>query len=42
MKPKLTDVLANEWKQVADEERDGKEGFEVVVSETDRDPYKIV
>lgn len=42
MKPKLSDVLAEEWKKVAGSESEGKHGFEVVVSKNDRDPYVIV
>lgn len=42
MKPKLQKVLAEEWARVTEEERNGKEGFEVVVSSADRDPYGIV
>ncbi|KAF8247716.1 NGG1p interacting factor 3, partial [Wilcoxina mikolae CBS 423.85] len=42
MKPKLSDVLAEEWKKVAESESEGKQGFEVVVSKNDRDPYDIV
>ncbi|CCX31825.1 Similar to Protein NIF3 homolog; acc. no. O94404 [Pyronema omphalodes CBS 100304] len=42
MKPKLADVLMEEWKKVAETETEGKEGFEVVVSKNDRDPYDII
>ncbi|KAF8539460.1 GTP cyclohydrolase 1 type 2/Nif3 [Trichophaea hybrida] len=42
MKPKLSDVLAEEWKKVTESESEGKQGFEVVVSKNDRDPYDIV
>lgn len=42
MKQKLGDALAREWEQVAEAEREGKEGFEVVVSKKDSDPYNIV
>jgi hypothetical protein len=42
MKPKLTDVLMEEWKKVAETETEEKEGFEVVVSKNDRDPYDII
>jgi hypothetical protein len=42
MKPRLSDVLAEEWKKVAGNEAEGKAGFEVVVSKSDRDPYEIV
>ncbi|KAF8461108.1 GTP cyclohydrolase 1 type 2/Nif3 [Kalaharituber pfeilii] len=42
MKPKLQEVLAAEWAHVADAEREGAEGFEVVVSKADKDPYEIV
>ncbi|KAI5793765.1 GTP cyclohydrolase 1 type 2/Nif3 [Peziza echinospora] len=42
MKPQLQDVLAEEWEALTLEERDGADGFEVVVSTEDRDPYSIV
>ena len=42
MKGKLTQALAEEWAAVADSEKAGKEGFEVVVSKNDCDPYEIV
>lgn len=42
MKPRLQEVLAEEWARVAEEEREGKAGFEVVVSTEDKDPYEIV
>lgn len=42
MKPKLQEVLAEEWARVMEAEREGKEGFEVIVSSADRDPYEIV
>jgi hypothetical protein len=42
MKPKLTEVLAEEWAKVTAAEAEGKEGFEIVVSKEDRDPYEIV
>jgi len=42
MKQKLSDALAQEWQQVAEAEKGGKEGFEVVVSTKDSDPYEIV
>jgi hypothetical protein len=42
MQPKLGEVLAEEWEKVADNEREGKDGFEVVVSKKDREPYEIV
>jgi hypothetical protein len=42
MREKLSEVLAEEWKKVAENEKDGKIGFEVVVSEADRDPFDIV
>jgi len=42
MKQKLSDALTQEWKQVAEADREGKEGFQVVVSKMDSDPYEIV
>ena len=42
MQPRLQEVLADEWSRVSDLEREGKEGFEVVVSTADKDPYEIV
>jgi len=42
MQPKLSEVLAEEWEKVVDNEREGKDGFEVVVSKKDREPYEIV
>lgn len=42
MQPRLQEVLAEEWSRVAEAEREGKDGFEVVVSTADRDPYEIV
>ena len=42
MKDKLNEVLAEEWKSVEAGETEGKEGFEVVVSKTDSDPYEII
>lgn len=42
MKPKLSEVLAEEWAKVTKDEAAGKEGIEVVVSRNDRDPYQIV
>lgn len=42
MQPKLSEVLADEWAHVAESERERKQGFEVVVSTKDRDPYQIV
>jgi len=42
MQPRLQEVLADEWSRVAEAEREGKDGFEVVVSTADKDPYEIV
>jgi len=42
MQPRLQEVLADEWLRVAEAEREGKDGFEVVVSTADKDPYEIV
>lgn len=42
MKKKLQESLDEEWKNVSEEERQGKNGWEVVVSKEDADPYVIV
>ncbi|TGZ83723.1 NGG1p interacting factor 3 [Ascodesmis nigricans] len=42
MKGKLQKVLDEEWENVKEEEKEGKDGFEVVVSKEDADPYVIV
>ncbi|KAF8424045.1 GTP cyclohydrolase 1 type 2/Nif3 [Tirmania nivea] len=42
MQPRLQEVLADEWSRVVEAEREGKDGFEVVVSTADKDPYEIV
>lgn len=42
MQPKLSEVLADEWACVPEDLREGKQGFEVVVSAVDKDPFEIV
>ena len=42
MKPKLEKMLAEEWAKVSTEERGKGEGFDVEVSECDKDPMSIV
>jgi hypothetical protein len=42
MKPKLAEVLAEEWGKVSAAEAEGKEGFEILVSKEDKDPYEII
>lgn len=42
MKGKLQDALAEEWAKVESSERGAVEGFEVVVSQADKDPYEIM
>lgn len=42
MKGELQKALTGEWESVYKGERDGAEGFEVVVSRADKDPYEIV
>ena len=42
MRQELQKVLAEEWARVTGAEREGKEGFEVIVSAVDRDPFEIV
>lgn len=42
MKGKLQEALGEEWAKVESSERGAAEGFEVVVSQADRDPYEIM
>lgn len=42
MQPRLQQVLTDEWSHVEEAEREGKDGFDVVISTVDEDPYEIV
>lgn len=42
MQGKLQDALAEEWAKVESSEKGTAEGFEVMVSQADRDPYEIM
>lgn len=42
MKGELQKALTGEWESVYKGEKDGAEGFEVVVSQADKDPYEII
>ncbi|KAL0636074.1 hypothetical protein Q9L58_004980 [Maublancomyces gigas] len=42
MQVKLQDALAEEWAKVESSEKGTAEGFEVMVSQADRDPYEIM
>lgn len=42
MKPKLQEALKDEWAKVEAAQKEAVEGFEVVVSKVDCDPYLIL
>lgn len=42
MRPRLQEILAEEWGKVTEAEKEGKQGFDVIVSTADKDPYEIV